>query len=360
MTTPPGSRYGMGRMVAPIAALASASAMGATIALAQGFQIEEATIGDIHRAIRQGETTCVQVVEAYVERARAYNGICTRLVTADGGPVAPGRGAVRAGRPPRVPLLHRAGARDSAGLRRLPRAADRVRPHGAHAVGPGRPAAVRHGRRHQGRGPAQRAEHAQPARRALGDVPGRMRRAPVGRRAARALPRRLRRVPATARRAREGGRARRPVRRESRPRPDADVLRRDLVQGTSSTPPTCGPRAGPTPPTRWTPRRATRRSWPSCAPRAPSSTPRPTSRSTTRAAGTRGAPPPARGRTARASPAAPGPARRATSTTPPASPAGRARDRRCRSARTSPPARSARRPAVRAGSRRGGTASSAS
>ncbi len=103
MTTTPGSRYGMGRMVAPIAALASASAMGATIALAQGFQIEEATIGDIHRAIHQGETTCVQVVEAYVERARAYNGICTQLVTADGGPVAPGRGTVRAGVPLEFP-----------------------------------------------------------------------------------------------------------------------------------------------------------------------------------------------------------------------------------------------------------------
>ena len=60
---------------------------------ADAFQIEEASIGDIQRAIRQGETTCVQVVEAYVERARAYNGMCTQLVTADGGRVAPGRGA---------------------------------------------------------------------------------------------------------------------------------------------------------------------------------------------------------------------------------------------------------------------------
>ena len=103
MTTLSGPRYGMGRMVVPIAALVSAWAMGATVALAQGFQIEEATIGDIQRAIRQGETTCVQVVEAYIERARAYNGICTRLVTLDGGPVAPGRGAVRAGVPIEFP-----------------------------------------------------------------------------------------------------------------------------------------------------------------------------------------------------------------------------------------------------------------
>jgi len=98
MTTLSGPSHG-----AACAALVSAWAMGATVALAQGFQIEEATIGDIQRAIRQGETTCVQVVEAYVERARAYNGICTRLVTADGARVAPGRGAVRAGVPIEFP-----------------------------------------------------------------------------------------------------------------------------------------------------------------------------------------------------------------------------------------------------------------
>ena len=98
MTTLSGPRHGIGRMVASSAAFVSAWAIAATVVSAQGgFRIEEATIGEIHRAIRQGETTCVQVVEAYVERARAYNGICTRLVTADGGPVAPGRGAVRAG-----------------------------------------------------------------------------------------------------------------------------------------------------------------------------------------------------------------------------------------------------------------------
>ncbi len=67
------------------------------------LQIEEASIGDIQRAIQQGETTCMQVVEAYVERARAYNGVCTQLVTADGGRVAPGRGAVRAGAPIEFP-----------------------------------------------------------------------------------------------------------------------------------------------------------------------------------------------------------------------------------------------------------------
>ena len=104
MTTLSSRRYGIGSMGALSAALGIAWMMGTAAAAAQGaFQVEEATIADIHRAIRQGETTCVQVVEAYVERARAYNGVCTQLVTADGGPVTPGPGAVRAGVPIQFP-----------------------------------------------------------------------------------------------------------------------------------------------------------------------------------------------------------------------------------------------------------------
>ena len=104
MTTPPDRRHDAGRVVAVCAALGCAWMMSTAAAAAQGaFQVEEATIADIHRAIRQGETTCVQVVEAYVERARAYNGVCTQLVTADGGPVTPGPGAVRAGVPIQFP-----------------------------------------------------------------------------------------------------------------------------------------------------------------------------------------------------------------------------------------------------------------
>ncbi len=72
--------------------------IGSTSVFAQSrFQIEEATIDDIHDAIQRGETTCAQVVQAYVDRARAYNGICTQLVTEDGGPMTPGKGTVRAG-----------------------------------------------------------------------------------------------------------------------------------------------------------------------------------------------------------------------------------------------------------------------
>lgn len=67
------------------------------------FRIEEATIADLHRAIRAGETTCVAVVEQYLARARAYNGVASRLVTADGAAVAAAAGAVRAGAPLRFP-----------------------------------------------------------------------------------------------------------------------------------------------------------------------------------------------------------------------------------------------------------------
>ena len=61
------------------------------------FQLEEATIEGIHRAIRDGQVSCEGLVRAHVERARAYNGACTQLVTLDGAPVAPASGPVRAG-----------------------------------------------------------------------------------------------------------------------------------------------------------------------------------------------------------------------------------------------------------------------
>ena len=69
------------------------------LAFAQPFHVEESTIESTHRAIQRGETTCREVIAGYVERARAYNGVCTALVTRDGAPVAPARGPVRAGAP---------------------------------------------------------------------------------------------------------------------------------------------------------------------------------------------------------------------------------------------------------------------
>src|SRR6266850_2057843 len=61
------------------------------------FRLEEATIDELQAAIRSGEITCVQIVQRYLDRARAYNGVASRLVTGDGRPVAPATGAVRAG-----------------------------------------------------------------------------------------------------------------------------------------------------------------------------------------------------------------------------------------------------------------------
>jgi Asp-tRNA(Asn)/Glu-tRNA(Gln) amidotransferase A subunit family amidase len=75
------------------------------LALGQGkaFRIEEMSIQGLHRAIQNGDTTCKQVVEAYIERAKAYNGMCTALVTKDGAPIAPITGVVRAGTPIKFP-----------------------------------------------------------------------------------------------------------------------------------------------------------------------------------------------------------------------------------------------------------------
>jgi len=69
-----------------------------TAADGQLFHLEEATIDDLQLALRSGHTTCVAVVEHYLQRARAYNGVCSQLVTRDGAPVPPAVGTVRANR----------------------------------------------------------------------------------------------------------------------------------------------------------------------------------------------------------------------------------------------------------------------
>jgi amidase len=61
------------------------------------FHVEESSITDIQNAIRSGQTTCEGVVQAYLARAKAYNGVCTALLTKDGAPIAPAKGMVRAG-----------------------------------------------------------------------------------------------------------------------------------------------------------------------------------------------------------------------------------------------------------------------
>ena len=67
------------------------------------FHIQEATIEQIHQAIQDGQISCRGLVQAYVDRARAYNGACTQLVTLDGAPIAPANGPVRAGSALRFP-----------------------------------------------------------------------------------------------------------------------------------------------------------------------------------------------------------------------------------------------------------------
>ncbi|HEY6360838.1 MAG TPA: amidase family protein [Vicinamibacterales bacterium] len=67
------------------------------------FQLEEATIAAVHGAIQQGRLTCRGLVQAYIDRARAYNGVSDRLVTRDGASIAAAPGTVRAGAPLRFP-----------------------------------------------------------------------------------------------------------------------------------------------------------------------------------------------------------------------------------------------------------------
>jgi len=63
------------------------------------FRLEEATIDELHAAIKAGQTTVVEVVQQYIDRARAYNGVASMLVTEDGMPVPQAPGVVRGGAP---------------------------------------------------------------------------------------------------------------------------------------------------------------------------------------------------------------------------------------------------------------------
>ena len=44
------------------------------------FRLEEARIEDIHRAIKSGQITCEKLVQAYINRIRAYDGMCVAPV----------------------------------------------------------------------------------------------------------------------------------------------------------------------------------------------------------------------------------------------------------------------------------------
>ena len=67
------------------------------------FQIEEATIDDLHAAICNGATTVTEVVGQYLARVCAYNGVASLLVTEDGEDVPTAIGMTRGGAPLRFP-----------------------------------------------------------------------------------------------------------------------------------------------------------------------------------------------------------------------------------------------------------------
>jgi amidase len=68
------------------------------------FRLEEATIEELHAAIKSGQTTCVAIVQHYIDRVRAYNGVASALVTPDGALVPEATGTVRAQAPLRFPI----------------------------------------------------------------------------------------------------------------------------------------------------------------------------------------------------------------------------------------------------------------
>ena len=75
----------------------------ASAALERSFRLEEATIENLHFAIKAGETSCVAVVRQYIARVRAYNGVASALVTEDGESIPPASGGLRAGTSPPFP-----------------------------------------------------------------------------------------------------------------------------------------------------------------------------------------------------------------------------------------------------------------
>ena len=195
------------------------------------FRLEEATIEQLHRAIRAGQTNCVAVVQHYIERARAYNGVASVLVTEDGAAIPEARGAVRALAPLRFPT---ATVRASSILPDIDKYRGKPLEFGrmeATASDPsvqqqyGMIAGIPDGR------PTERAGHAQHPWRAVGHLPRRVRPSSVAGTVAARCAAGVRDVPPIARRARTRRRTRLALRAEARPRRHADVRRRVLVQG---------------------------------------------------------------------------------------------------------------------------------
>src|SRR5260370_15841906 len=192
------------------------------------FSLEEATIDELHEAIKAGRTTCVAVVQHYIDRARAYNGVCSVLVTEDGAPVPEAAGTVRAEAPLRFPTKT---VKASTISRQIPGAAARVRAHGTDRFRSFGTAAIWDDHRHPKCRTAQRPCDAQHQRRALGDLSRRVRPASFRGTAAAGRAADLRTLPPIARCSGTRGGTRCHLRAPSRSRQDAAVWRRVLVQG---------------------------------------------------------------------------------------------------------------------------------
>ena len=67
------------------------------------FRLEEATIAGLHAAIQAGQTTCTEIVQGYIDRVRAYNGVPSVLVTEDGESIPESTGTIRGGDAIRFP-----------------------------------------------------------------------------------------------------------------------------------------------------------------------------------------------------------------------------------------------------------------
>ena len=83
--------------------------LGARVGAQEGqFHLEEARIADVHSAIQEGQLTCQGLVQMYIDRAEAYNGVTNQLVTNDGEPIDSVPGMVRAGSAVEYPTETRA------------------------------------------------------------------------------------------------------------------------------------------------------------------------------------------------------------------------------------------------------------
>ena len=185
------------------------AAVGEQSVASEQFKVEEATIAGLHAAIKSGDTTCVQVVQAYIDRAKAYNGVCTALVTAGRREHQAGEGLRARGQAAGVSRRRRSRRRRSSPTSISTRACRSSTaawrrtisdPSVWHADG--------HARRHSRRRADQRARDAEHPRRTLGHLQGQVRCASVDRTAARGRAGGVRGIPPAARCARARRRAR--------------------------------------------------------------------------------------------------------------------------------------------------------